>query len=378
MKANSEIRVLLVEDDFLVCEEIARSIKKAGFIKAGIASNGEKAIEMALELKPDVILMDIKMPKMNGLQAAAIIQEKIPTPIVILTAHESIDYVQSAGESGVGAYLTKPPKSEDIERAILIAMARHDDLMKSRRLIAELEETKSELAEMNASKDRFFSILAHDLKTPFSALIGLSQIMVDDFEELDQDEVKDFINSINMTSKAVYGFLENLLNWARIQTGRMDYDPEYFILGQLISPILGLLRSAIDKKEIVFSLELPENLGIFADRNMIETVIRNLLSNAIKFTPAKGNITISASEQDHGVVIRVKDTGIGMDEEKVGNLFRLDKNISSLGTDQEEGTGLGLILCKDMVEKNGGMISVESAPGEGSEFIIKFPPKNIE
>ncbi|NJK98292.1 MAG: response regulator [Bacteroidales bacterium] len=217
---RSKIKVLIAEDDFLIAEEISRALKNSGYTLSGIAPNGKKAVELTCSLKPDVVLMDIKMPRMDGLEASRLIQEQCPTPVVIITAHESHDLVEKASEAGITAYLTKPPKADEIERAITIALARHKDMLKSRQLIHELEESRHELHLLNASKDRFFSILAHDLRSPVSALSVFSEQLVSNLETLEKQELIEYLSVIHNTSKSLSELLENLLLWAGFQVNR--------------------------------------------------------------------------------------------------------------------------------------------------------------
>jgi signal transduction histidine kinase len=375
------IRVLVVEDDFLVCEEITRTIRKIGVLEqVGVASNGERAIEMAERLKPDVILMDIKMPKMDGVTAAGIIQDSNPTPIVILTAHESFDLVEEASRNGVSAYLTKPPKKEEIERAITIAMARHGDLMETRRLVAtiklresELEIANQQLQELNASKDRFFSILAHDLRNPLSAMMGLSEMLGESVEDLTPDEIREDLLSIQKTANGAHVLMENLLLWARLQTGSIEYTPEVFNVSDLCQSVAELHRAGAQAKHIHIENHVTDTILVEGDRNMIHTVARNLVSNALKFTQRNGRIDLSVSLNEKEVVVCIQDTGIGIHEDKLDRLFRIDKNISTKGTAGESGTGLGLILCRDLIYKNRGRIWAKSALGEGTRFYFTIP-----
>lgn len=238
-----------------------------------------------------------------------------------------------------------------------------------------LEKYTADLKELNKTKDKFFSIIAHDLKSPFQGLLGYSQILTTEYETLSEEEKIFFINGIGELTNSAFRLLENLLEWSRMQTGRIAFDPETFLLNKEVSSTLLLLSQTAKNKDIALEKHIEGDISVFADKNMLTTIIRNLISNSIKFTKQEGKITLSAELIKNMVKITVADTGIGMRQEDVDKLFKLDKNFSTAGTNKEEGTGLGLLLCKEMVEKHGGRIWVESKVGEGSKFIFTVPQK---
>lgn len=242
-------------------------------------------------------------------------------------------------------------------------------------LNAKLQESEEELMKLNATKDKFFSIIAHDLKNPFSGILGLSGMIVEDYEELTEDEIKMSVSQVLSAAKQAYNLLENLLQWSRSQKGAIILDFEDYLLYPLIEENISLLQSQADRKEITISAMVPDTLAAFMDYNTINTVVRNLISNALKFTNKGGRVTISAqdSSEDKMVEIHITDTGVGMTPEDTDKLFRIDVHHSTQGTDNEKGTGLGLILCKEFVEKNSGQIKVESEVGKGSTFKILLP-----
>lgn len=371
-----KINVLVAEDDFLIAEEISRSLKASGYKVIGIAPNGLKAVELTHSLKPDVVLMDVKMPKMDGFEASLRIFENCPTPVVILTAHESQDLVEKASKVGIGAYLTKPAKQEEIERAITIAIARHKDLMESKKLIIELEDSRQRLNELNAAKDRFFSILAHDLRGPVSSLMVFSEQVNQNFNDFSSEELKEHLNVIYSTSKGISELLENLLIWANLQSNREDFNPVEFTMQEVIESVCTLLKAALENK----SIELEQNIDlpspVLGDKNMVHTILRNLIFNAVKFTPLSGKIKITGYINSSYAIISIKDTGIGISETDMHKIFRIDAQLSGIGTNGEKGNGLGLLICKEMVEKNGGEIWAESKLGQGSTFSFSLPLKN--
>jgi len=245
-------------------------------------------------------------------------------------------------------------------------------------LNSKLIESGEMLQELNASKDRFFSIIAHDLKGPFQGLLGYSQVLSNDLPSLTIEEIAEVANSLNHSANHLFKLLENLLNWSRIQRGVIECNPIDFELDLLIKQNVDLAILNANQKDITISTDVPHSLMVFADLNMINTILRNLLSNAIKFTHRNGSIRITAKEHSNSqVVVTVADNGIGMDEEMMSKIFRIDVHTSGLGTENEEGTGLGLILCRDLSEKNNGTISVESSLGKGTAFSVFLPNRKI-
>jgi len=241
------------------------------------------------------------------------------------------------------------------------------------KLNKELRESEEKLLELNRDKDKFFSILAHDLRTPFNAILGLSQLVAEEYDELTKEEVVKIVKDINSAGKNLFRLLENLLNWSRITSGRAEFNPEKVDLFELVLNAIHLLKPNADAKEIKIENNVKPDTYVFVDEQMIESVIENLLTNAIKFTPRGGRISINISEQPDKYEISVSDTGVGISKENIGKLFRIDKAFSEYGTEKEKGSGLGLILCKESVEKHNGKIWVESEEGKGSTFYFTVP-----
>ena len=237
----------------------------------------------------------------------------------------------------------------------------------------KLIESEEHLTELNATKDRFFTIIAHDLKNPFNALLGFSELLNKNFDKYTKDQSKEIVETIHETSQNLYKLLENLLQWSRAQTGRITYTPELLPLHKVVKQEIELLTTLSEKKGLKIINRVEESIVVYADINLVSIIIRNLLSNAIKFCNPQGKITIAAAEQDNMVKVKVNDSGIGMSQNEVDKLFRLDESFSSKGTADEEGTGLGLIVCKEFVEMNGGTIYVSSQKDTGSTFTFTLP-----
>jgi len=237
----------------------------------------------------------------------------------------------------------------------------------------QLEESEAKLKESNATKDKFFSIIGHDLKNPLFVIQSMSEILETEFDEITPEERLEFIRAIRESSKNAFSLLEDLLHWARCQTGRIDYNPEPVHLKQLAAKCISLLEAHAIKKNIHLINAVDATHILLADKFMVETVIRNLTSNALKFTPEGGTIKINSKPVDDFIQISVEDTGIGLSESDKQKLFRIDVKNSEIGRSKEKGTGLGLILCKEFIEKHGGKIWVESELEKGSQFIFTIP-----
>ncbi len=236
-----------------------------------------------------------------------------------------------------------------------------------------LEIQRKELEMLNSTKDKFFAIIAHDLKNPFSTVLGLSELLAKEFESFEPDKLKIFIEQIYKYSNNTFNLLENLLQWSMLQTGRMPLRPKLINLNGLIAENIELLRGTAIQKGIIIDATPIENGFVFVDVSMITTVIRNLLSNAIKFTPQSGEIKIDIAKEDSKLKVSVHDNGVGISLEDQKRLFNIDSNPTTIGTSMEIGTGLGLILCKDFVERNGGTIWVDSELEKGSTFSFSIP-----
>lgn len=247
------------------------------------------------------------------------------------------------------------------------------DITKQKDIQFKLSEHREHLRELNATKDKFFSILGHDLRSPFNSIIGFSELLTNEVDSFNKDEIKEMAESIYKTGMETYGLLNNLLEWSRSQTGNMKFNPAKIKIYDIAESAVDLLNDNAKRKNIEVSVDIPEKTTAFIDENMIKTVIRNLLSNAIKFTHEKGSIKISAKDNDDFVDITVSDTGVGMEPDDIKKLFRIDEVISTQGTSEEKGTGLGLVLCHDFVKKNNGDIRVESTVDKGSRFTVSLP-----
>lgn len=251
------------------------------------------------------------------------------------------------------------------------------EVMEKQKFIEEqskiLIQQKEQLQELNSTKDKFFSIIAHDLRSPFQSLLGFSEMLLESLDETNKAEQKSYAQAINNSSNHIYSLVENLLTWSMTQTNKLTLSPTEINILSVIESIISLLQPNFNQKSITVEKKFTTGKNGYADKNMVEMVIRNLISNAIKFTPVSGKICISLTDNNNDLQIEIRDNGIGINIEDQRKLFRIDSNYSSKGTNGERGTGLGLIICMEFIEKNNGKIWVESKPGEGSSFFFTIP-----
>lgn len=243
------------------------------------------------------------------------------------------------------------------------------------KLNEKLKRSQSELKELNASKDRLFTIVAHDLRGSFGGLLSITEFLSLESGSLSKSELKEILENVHAAIKKVYGLLENLLVWSRIQTGKLLYEPAIINLYKPVQDAMSLAAISAHGKNVTIRSKVDDEICAFCDGNIFSAVIRNLLSNAVKFTRKKGIIEIDARQQGNEVIVSVSDNGIGIPEEHFNSIFDISSRRSTLGTEKETGTGLGLILCKELVEKNGGKIWAQSAIDKGSVFYFTIPSK---
>jgi PAS domain S-box-containing protein len=248
-----------------------------------------------------------------------------------------------------------------------------EDTTEEKKLINKLQETASELEESNRAKDKLFSIIAHDLKSPFGNVVALSQILKEQIEAGEYSDLAKHAHAIEISSKRASDLLQNLLEWSRLKIGTLAFNPSLIDPQILVDEVIDLVRVNLEKKELKVSVQNQINMPLLLDKNIMSTVLRNLLSNAIKFTHRGGHIWLHILNIEGGVSFTVQDNGVGIPNEKIPLLFDISEKTSTLGTEQEKGTGLGLPICKELLEKHGGTIEVKSIPMQGATFICKLP-----
>lgn len=487
MKENKNNTILIVDDNPANIGVLYDYLKRFNY-KILVAQDGYGALELLDEQLPDVILLDIIMPGMNGYDLCKKLKEREDTkdiPVIFISAlSETLDKIEGFNVGGVD-YITKPFQSEEVQarvsahltirkqklniaekenqyktlfesisdptfivekesgnildantaflslyeytseeianlnildisnepekrqkalqdeenyiplryhikkhgcvfpveitsnglrfngKDVLIVTAR--DISLRLEAEAKLQKYTKELKEINSSKDKFFSIIAHDLKSPFTGFLGYSDFIAHNLDELTNDEIRAMGEKMYDAAKNIFNLIENLLHWSRLQIGRMEYHPKEVSVSDITDQVISLSETVANEKNISIENSIHTPGIVFADENMIHAILRNLISNALKFTPRNGRVELTSEQTDHLFYVSVRDTGVGMNSDQLQNLFKLDKQVSTEGTEKEQGTGLGLILCKEFIEKNGGKLSVQSVLNQGSSFTFSIP-----
>lgn len=385
---NKSPTLLVVDDNLVNLKVLLDHLSHSGY-KTLIAQNGDDAIEQAEYAQPDLIILDVRMPGMNGFETCGRLKKNEITkeiPVIFMTALNDTEDKVKGFKVGAVDYITKPFQQEEVLIRIkthLMVRQLQKTLQEKNMLLEEkneelhnlnqtLEDKNKELQTLSVSKDRFFSIIAHDLKGPFNSFILGTEIL-STMNDISPERMKNVAINLNKSAEQMKKLLDNLLKWAQMQMGSMEFKPQKIDLKNAIGANLSLLQNNFSQKKIEVINHIQESIFVHADLNMIVTVLRNLLTNAWKFTPKGGKIEIFTQEKDDEIEISVSDTGVGIKAENIDKLFRIDAKYRQRGTDDEKGTGLGLILCKDLIEKHGGRITAESEYGKGSIFRFTIP-----
>lgn len=360
--------VLIVDDNPRNLQVIGKILSDDSY-RIAVANDGEKALNVASKICPDLILLDIMMPGIDGFEVCIRLKADEKTkdiPVIFLTAKMETDDLVKGFKSGGVDYITKPFSKEEV----LIRIRTHIDLKNSKELI---KAQNDKLHELVSTKDKFFSILAHDLRSNFGSYCMLTELITNKMDELSSEKLRELTTILYTSSRTLYSLLENLLDWARLQTGGLVFKPEVLDISKMAKDAISLFKVKSEEKSLTIESKIPEKTYVYADSNMLATVFRNLISNAAKFSRKTSRILVTSNEKGDFIKISVSDQGIGIKESDISKLFRIDVHITTIGTTQEKGTGLGLILCKEFVEKCGGNIGVESKEGEGSDFFFTLP-----
>ena len=380
----NRIRLLLIDDDedsYILTRDLLREFSEQKYTLEWVATY-EDALESMLRRKHAAYLVDYRLGARTGLELIREARGRDCTaPMILLTGMESHAVDVSAMHAGASDYLVKGELTPRmLERSIRYAIGHHRDLealrqsaVELQRLNAQLRVSENELQDINASKDKFFSIIAHDLRSPFVSLLGYTELLNESIAELSAAEIRECVTNLHTAGKTLFRLLENLLSWSRIQTGRLVLRPTIIDAFDLAHQVATLFSGNAMQKEVTLLNSISPEFFAFADPQLASTVLENLVSNAIKFTPRGGSVTISAKELEDFIEISVRDTGVGISEKDFSKLFRIDGHHSTYGTEKEEGTGLGLVLCDELLVKSGGNISVSSDLGKGSVFSFTLP-----
>lgn len=374
---ENKTRILIVEDETLVSFDLKNIIFNLGYEVIGVVRTGEEAFSKAFEEKPDLILMDIMLSgKLNGIETAEQIKKSIDVPIIYLTAYADKATLQNAKVTEPFGYIIKPFEERLLQSTIELALYKFKMELKLRESEKRYKHLAEKLKDVNDSKDQFFSLISHELRSPFNSILGFAEILYNDHEELTKEEMKLYIDSLYHSSRHIFSLLNNLLHLSRFQTGKVDFNPKVLSLNYIIEKNLQILKLTLDKKEISIQPSLGEELQVFADEAMVNSILLNLLTNAIKYTRRGGKIELSISERKNSAEVTIRDHGVGMTDETIFNLFQIEMSKTLPGTEGETGTGLGLVLTKKFIEQNGGILKVQSKLNQGSTFTFTLPILN--
>jgi signal transduction histidine kinase len=381
-----KFKILIVDDNPKNIQVLGNILRKEGY-NVEFAVNGKQALQRIEKESFDIILLDVMMPVMNGIEACKEIRNTHAPdelPIIFLTAKSERNDIVEGFNAGAQDYVVKPFDSQEL----LSRVNTHLDLKHKKEMLKQknqelveanalLTASEKKLKEMVATKDLFFSIIAHDLKTPFFVLSTHSQLLVNHIKKTQSitsdSKLLDTAQALNTVSKNGKSMLNNLLQWSMSQTGRLNFQPEEININSFIEHTIERLSPTAALKKISFFFNTTCSEIVYVDKNMLETIFNNLISNAIKFTPKHGKIEFSTTKQGDCVEVAIADTGVGIKPKDLENLFRIESKTKTIGTEGEEGSGLGLLLCKEFAETNGGSIVVESEVGKGSVFKITLP-----
>ncbi len=353
--------VLIVDDNTNNLRVLA-NILESDRIKVATVRDGIRAMRFIEKKKPDLVLLDVLMPGMDGYHVCARLKEQSENrdiPVIFISALNQTEDKLKGFECGGVDYITKPFRREEVLARVNAQLT--------------LKHALEELRVANAAKDKLFSIVAHDLRGPVASLAGMLEVIVVNPEMLNDDDRPMFLNELAFSARTLLHLIENLLSWAKNQRDAITYKPETICVNDIIDTQLNIFSGMAKEKGIALKARVDGRIYAFADSDTIMTVMRNLLSNALKFTSETGGVEIGAERQGDIVEISISDTGVGIPAERLETLFEGREQTTTFGTRNEKGSGLGLLLCKEFVENNGGTIRAESEPSKGSRFIFTLP-----
>ena len=367
----SEYKILIVDDvmsNVLLLKVLLTNEKFA----IATASNGRQALEQVEKENPDLVLLDVMMPDMSGFEVAQHLKSNPNTadiPIIFLTALNSTADIVKGFQVGANDFISKPFNKEDL----IIRVTHQISLVAAKRLILSKTE---ELQRTIAGRDKLYSVIAHDLRSPMGSIkMVLNMLILNLPSEKIGAEMYELLTMANQTTEDVFSLLDNLLKWTKSQIGKLNVVYQDVDLVEVTDGVIEIFSMVASLKKIRIREMKPEKMMVNADIDMLKTVVRNLLSNAIKFSKENSEVLVKMEEVDGMAVVSVQDYGCGISEEGQKKLLHTDTHFSTFGTNNEEGSGLGLLLCKDFVVKNGGKLWFTSKEGEGSIFSFSIPVK---
>ena len=401
------IKILLVDDNEnnLLSMEVALEKGNYAFFRA---NSGREALRILLHEEDfSLILLDVKMPTMDGYETAELIYQRDKLkqiPIIFITAHDYEEAAMFKGyQAGAVDFIRKPFNAEILRSKVAVfaelyrknrllrrqeekLQAINADLLRLNRELEQrvldrtlaLENLNQELQALNLSKDKFLSVMSHDLRNPLTALLASSGKLSEDPEKLSPGQVKQLSQIIHRTSNKLLNQLNDVIDWAKKQSRKTSFNPQKIRLAEGAEESLEVLKPNAQQKKINLQNHIPKDMEVMADPLMLRSIVQNLITNAIKYTPEGGLVQLSAKSEAHMVCISIADSGVGMAEETKARLFKNTDQKSVLGTNNEQGSGLGLLLVNDFVNQHGGRIDVESTPGTGTTICFTIPAIPLE
>jgi signal transduction histidine kinase len=377
-----EPKILIIEDSHTFADYLSEVISKENY-KTSVSYTGKEGFELLQNNRYNLVLLDMELPDCSGIDIIKCIRKsynQTELPVIFISATTDEHKIIDSLELGANDFISKPFS----EITLKIKVKNLLELQNSAMMLAEnfkiqenqniqLQKFTKELSQLNKDKDLFISILVHDLKNPFHAILGFSDLLLYNLKNYDKPKIEKHLKLISDVSRQTYTLLEDLILWYKSQAGRIPFKPQKNVFSEICYEVVSMMNYQAEAKKITIELVDIEKTIIMADANMLKTILRNLISNAIKFTNENGEIKIVTEKNSIHATIIVSDNGVGMDDKTKASLFSFHNTNSATGTASEKGTGLGLLLCKDFVENHGGTIWVESEKGKGSNFKFTLP-----
>jgi two-component system, sensor histidine kinase and response regulator len=358
---NSEKNILIVDDSITNIKLTAKILMEEGYM-ISLAQSGEEALKTLQSQMADLIILDVMMPGMDGIELCSILKKNEllkDIPVIFHTAKDQTEDLVEGFKAGGVDYITKPFKRDEL----LIRVKNH----------LELADSRNKIIDLNKSRDKLYSILTHDLQSPISSIVMMIDCVKDGLIEPYSDEFNKMINEISSSAKGTLSLLQNLVYWTKLQGGTIALKPQNNSIYAVLKECIDLYHGMAKNKNISIELNVKGDLQAFFDEETMYTVFRNLISNAIKFTHENGLINIYCTLADNQIGISIKDNGVGMSPEIIQKVFLNNEQLTSRGTKNERGNGLGFQMVKDFIKKNHGTLKIESTVGKGSEFIVWLP-----
>ena len=365
----AEFKLLVVDDVQTNVLLLKALLGKEGY-GILVANNGQEALEVIRNENPDLILLDVMMPGMDGFEVAERLKSeefRCEIPIIFLTALDDTQSIVNGFKLGVGDFISKPFRKEEL----MVRIKHQLSLVAARRII---EEKNEELRKTIAGRDKMYSVIAHDLRSPMASMkMLLNTIMMSVEKDKIDPDIFDMLEMSNKTSEEVFSLLDNLLKWTKSQLGKLTVIPQKLDISGLADGVVEVMNSVAEVKHIKLIRTDHESFFVYVDIEMIKSILRNLISNAVKFSNLDSEIKVGIKAEDGKVIVSVTDSGKGIKKEDQHKLLKDSTHFTTYGTNSEEGSGLGLLLCRDFARKNGGELWFESEENLGSVFSFSLP-----